>query len=217
MGRVNARLPIVGGLRIAVAAVSLLPCACSASFGVNPTPGTPSQAFAPWESIPNAVAPQRSNARLEVQLSIPSEHRRSDHASPATRSMVIDEGQTKVGSFDTSPGVKGCKRGAGRATICTFTMAVIAGTHKIFTVKTYSAQHGRGHPNAQASVTQTIVANKLNKLKLTLDDVVASIEISLENSEPFTARPSLYPSPCRLKTHPVPRSLVRASTSRGSR
>jgi hypothetical protein len=182
---VNARLPTVGMLRIAVAAVSLALCACNGSLGVNPLPSMPSSASTLEQNVGNALAPQRLNAKLQLQLAIPRKRGRPDRVPPTAQSIVVQEGSTKLGSFDTASTSRGCRTSTG-LTLCTFTMNAIAGTNAVFDIKTYGAPGGHGHLLASASVAQTIVAHKHNTMSLTFEGAVASIEIVIEDANPFS-------------------------------
>lgn len=185
MGRVNARLPVVGVLRIAVAVFTIVLAACSAPLRYNPLPSMPSPALALSQGVPNALAPQGFDAKLELQLTIPLKHQRTAGASVTAQSIVVAEGTKKLGAFDTAPTSKRCKSTAD-LTLCSFTMKAVAGTNAVFSIKTYSAPDGRGHLLANAGVAQTIAPNKHNKMSLSLEGAVTSIEIVIVDANPFS-------------------------------
>jgi hypothetical protein len=174
--------------RIAAAVLTAALCACSGSPGGSPMPGTP------LGSAPGVEAPlAASGTAVTVRLTIPkATAERPAYVSSGTKSVAIFEGKSRLGVFGTLATSKGCKA-KSHGTVCTFTMAAKPGKNEVFRIKTYAAAKARGKLLASATIAQTIVAGKTNALKFTLEGIVASIAVALENAQPVTGSPASIP------------------------
>jgi hypothetical protein len=166
--------------RFAGALLASALCACSGSFAsggaVPPTPASGLQsAFGPLG---------QSGTALEVRLAVPKPASKADFVSPNTRSIVVVQGKTTLGTFDTTPKSKGCKA-LRIQTSCTFIMSATAGKNQHFRIRAYGKKSGKGNLLSEATVVKTIVANKVNRLSFTMNGVVASIVVNLSDFEPI--------------------------------
>ncbi len=167
--------------------------ACSGGAGQSggPLPG----GMSPDGSGPaGVVAPAAGGTTiLKLRMIVPkASASRAHYVSPATLSIVVQEGAKKLGTFDTVAKAKGCVvRKVG--TVCTFRMAAMPGKSRLLGIKSYSARKGRGALLARATVVRTILAGKVNALAVTLDGVVAAIAVSLQNAHPVTGSSASIP------------------------
>ncbi|MBV8333534.1 MAG: hypothetical protein JO192_12410, partial [Candidatus Eremiobacteraeota bacterium] len=148
---------------------AVLAAACSGTT-TQTIPGAPGNAFS------NAGAGQ-STAKLTIRLEIPRRHRRAHYVSASTKSMSIFEGNTKLGTFDTTAGSPKCKAVNGE-TICSFTLGVVAGKNETFAINAFDRKSGKGNLLSAGRVVKTIVPG-LNVIPITLDGVVHSIAIAI--------------------------------------
>jgi hypothetical protein len=129
--------------------------------------------------------PDATGTMLQVKITIPPKTSVAHFVSPNTQSILIKEAKTKIGAFNTVRGSKGCKSAGSKGIECVFLMAATPGKHRIFTIDTYSNKKEKGSLLADASVIQNIAKNKINKLNLTLNGVVASIVVGLSEPQPI--------------------------------
>jgi hypothetical protein len=127
-------------------------------------------------------ATQKAEAKLEIRLKIPR-RRRARYISPSTKSLKILEGKSKLGTFDTTPSSKYCVLSGGD-TLCQFTVGAAPGKNRTFTIDTYDGTGAKGNLLSTGQVTKTIVTAGPNLIAITLNGVVASIEVALVRPNP---------------------------------
>ncbi len=157
-------------------------CAAAALFLAACGGGTPGGFTLPSASdgATNGTMPLRQpKSRLEIRLKIPKRNRHVHYVSASTKSIVVFEGTTKLGGFNTTPSAGGCTSQAG-STLCTFRFELASGANKTLVVNAYDRTKGAGKLLSSGSVTKTIVTG-LNVIPLTLDGVVASVAIAIQN------------------------------------
>ncbi|HTA39296.1 MAG TPA: hypothetical protein VK760_09480 [Candidatus Acidoferrales bacterium] len=162
---------------IAGAAALLFAAACSGTATQSlPTSGS--------GALPSAkhVDAKRERAKLSVRLKIPRRHKRAHYISPNTQSIVLLEGATTLGTFNTTPSSGNCAPVNG-GTICSFKVGILTGASQTFVVRAYDRTNGvagGGKLLSSGSVVKTIVPG-MNVIPVTLGGVVSSIAVAVQN------------------------------------
>ncbi|HEY1976725.1 MAG TPA: hypothetical protein VGG89_09285 [Candidatus Baltobacteraceae bacterium] len=156
----------------------------SACSGGAMLPAQHPGSFAPSVGHDRAVA-----AKLEIRLRIPRRQRRARYISPSTKSLTIAEGETKLGTFNTTPNSKYCASGNG-STLCTFTVGTSPGFNRTIAIDTYDAAGGKGKLLSIGNVTKTIVTGRTNLISIVLGGVVASIVVAVERPNAAAGTPT---------------------------
>jgi hypothetical protein len=132
--------------------------------------------------VGGTAAAKRGRAKLELRLKIPRRHRRGHYVSPSTQSIAILQGSKTLGTFNTTASSGNCSAVNG-GTLCTFKLGILSGANQTFTVNTYDLPGGAaggGKLLSAGRVTKTIAAG-LNVIPVTLDGVIASIVVAVQN------------------------------------
>ena len=127
----------------------------------------------------DAASMPRASAAATFTIAIPRERVKPKYVSPKTKSLTISANGTKLKTFDVTPTSQGCTLLNG-STQCRFTLPVPAGTVR-FNVATYSSLAGAGSLLSEGSVVQKVTQGTQTVIALTLNGVVASIEVQLGN------------------------------------
>jgi len=134
-----------------------------------------------------ATVPQgQSKVAMTVKIPAPSSSavKQPKYVSASTQSIVLKNGSTTIGTFNTTPTSAGCSAVNG-ATTCTFSFSAAAGAITL-TVNAYDAQNGTGNLLSSGTVTQTLVAGT-NVIPVTMGGVVNSIAVSVGSTNAGTA------------------------------
>jgi hypothetical protein len=175
--------PLRRGVRAAVfGMLTAAFCACSSSGLGNPPAGSPA-------GVAQARPVTTKSASLQLRVTIPrGRARRSHYISQSTQSIVVVEGTTTIGTFDTSGTSPGCAFVQGD-TFCTFRLGMIPGPHKTFSIQTYDQAGGLGTLLSQGQITKAITRG-LNVLPITMHGVVHSIDLELQGDNPNAGAPA---------------------------
>jgi hypothetical protein len=157
------------------ALVALAVCSCSGAPGalVPASPAAPA----------GQTAAGASKASLELEVKIPRGGRsKADYISRSTQSIVVYEGKTKLGAFNTTSKSKHCDIADG-ATFCSFRMGLIPGYPETLAFSAYDGLRGSGALLSQGQVTKRIRPG-LNVVAVTLNGIVTSVALALSNPNP---------------------------------
>ncbi|HTX59775.1 MAG TPA: hypothetical protein VMH02_08835 [Verrucomicrobiae bacterium] len=163
-----------------VAFALLAGCAGSRSTGL-PSAGS---AAAPAGTLAQVQAPRKGRLRITIRVPRKRKHRHPAYVGPATASLAITisrAGKTVVAKkLNLTPSAS-CQPTLG-GTVCSFTVALAAGTGYSASVTTYDGANGTGNVLSLAQgVSFTIAGGKDNEIPLTLNAVPAKL-ISLSAS-----------------------------------
>jgi hypothetical protein len=117
----------------------------------------------------------------------------SDFVSPSTRSVVIDmtaPHSVHIATANLGPDARRCALSKSGKSICEISARVIAATDH-FLVTTFGGPNGHGKTLAVAHATAEILPGKRIAVPLTLDGVIASVELELENPSPQPSRTAI--------------------------
>jgi hypothetical protein len=136
-------------------------------------------------SAPVATSGPAGSTRANIVITIPAKasaakasRLRRAYISPATQSISVAIDSAPAVPQNLTPSSPGCVVSSPLATLtCTVAIPTLAGSHT-FTFSTYDRLGAIGNLLSTNTVTQTIVANVVNALKVTLDGVPAAIQIT---------------------------------------
>lgn len=138
-------------------------------------------------------APAAAGAMPRVRFTIIVRRREEKHGryvSPSTKSATIAVGAAKPVTVNLTPSSKGCTKTLPLT--CSVTLFVPAG-HDTFTVTLYDALNAKGKQLSIGDATATVLKGKVTHVGVTLNGIVASLQLGLAPSSPFTGSPSTIP------------------------
>ena len=157
----------------------LLAAAVAAACGGHGDSALPRPGSAPQ---PHASASASASAVFKIKIPKEKKHGiKPKYVSPSTKSMSIAStgGPTTIANL--TPSSPGCVQNTNL--VCTVPVAVLPGT-VTFTVSSFDQLNATGNLLSTATVTTTIVANQNNQVLITLNGVVASIDLVLAYPTP---------------------------------
>jgi hypothetical protein len=172
------------------AASSARGLAVLAALAVSACSGGGGRALPPLGASPiagSAASGPPGSAQATLHLTIPAatataaSKRRAQYVSAATQSITIAQtgGPTSTVSLAaTSPN---CTSASSGSRTCTLSFGVTPGANQLFAVKAFASTDGSGTPLAVQNLAATIVAGTANTIDITLDGVVASLSVFLQN------------------------------------
>jgi hypothetical protein len=125
-------------------------------------------------------------AHATLHLTIPAATaaaslRRAKYVSAATQSITIAQTGGPTSTVSLAAGSPNCTSASSGSRTCTLTFGVTAGANQLFAVKAFASTDGSGTPLSAQNLSATIVAGTANTINITLDGVVASLAVFLEN------------------------------------
>ncbi|MGA3037631.1 MAG: hypothetical protein ABSE64_09140 [Vulcanimicrobiaceae bacterium] len=142
-------------------------------------------------AVPQAANPKSTSAptsytNVAVNVLSPSAQslsaqRHAKYISPATNSMTVAVNGGQPATVALTTGSPNCSLNSNSDLICTATVSAPEGPSDSFVITLYSGNAGTGAALSTATVVQAVTAGT-NNLNVTLNGVVASINLSLQNT-----------------------------------
>jgi len=114
------------------------------------------------------------------------------YVSPSTASITIAQNNGTPVVVNLSTLNPACSSSGGTLT-CSANFPATVGTNQLFTVIAYDAQNGGGNVLSQNTVSADIVQNIENQVNLTLNGVIAAIQLVLAQPTPPKGIPATIP------------------------